>query len=514
MSSSRFRPDFYRTVAHPLMSISLAVPAVLSGTYLLLDLLGSPHPSAAVIAAIVCAPIVEAVIGNILYKERAAPANRLRELLIYLIVVYIVLSLLGEGPFMARFIPSARQTVPLIPALFAWLIGYTIHDRLRGRESLLRSISGKRYDALRRAIFDRQHDMALTVKEMRSASKLIVLIFILLSVFAAIGASGLFEGPRVFATSAGFMFFVLFSVDAALIIGAFNGFIDEYAANGEGVSVPARFQRRRLVVAAALVLLVVLLASILSRDHSVLPLRAIIDFFARLLELLRGRRNRPPLEIVGSERSLLDPSLQLRNMLTELEYRLPPLWLRILGRLLQRLLAAVLVTGVAIFVFGPLFSPAFRAALRRIRPGKFLSELWQRFVQRLRLIWRVLRAGPWKRRHKSVWTEDTPPESEPHFSRRFRPSLRKKRQMDRVLTVFAAVIRWGADHGLVYSRPMTAREYLRRVPEIVPECYVDVQTLCDVFYEARFSTHLLGFHRMREYVQAAKRITRGRATAG
>ena len=79
--------------------------------------------------------------------------------------------------------------------------------------------------------------------------------------------------------------------------------------------------------------------------------------------------------------------------------------------------------------------------------------------------------------------------------------------MDRVVAVFASVAKWGADHGLIYQPSEGAGEYLGRVGESYPEHTGEAQTCAGVFWEARYSRHILSLKRMREYVRAARRIT-------
>jgi hypothetical protein len=509
MTSSRFNPDFYRTVVHPLMSNAIATLAVLSGVYLIAALGDLRPPSAAMVILVALAPLVEAVVGNLLYLERAAAANRLRELVIYLSIVYAVVSVLQPGPLGTRFVPGGAHVAAVVPSALAWLIGFSLHNRLRGRESLSRTLADKKHEELRRAILDRQHDMALTVKEMRSANGLIVSLFLLLAILASIGSTGILGTRIVGPGSAAFILFVAYSVSAAVVVGAINGFVDDYAANGEGLSVAGRFRRRRAIAAAVVIGVVAIVAFGLSRQRSLLPLELLGRLFAWLGSLFDRRPRAADVPPLVPERSPIDPNLVLRNMLVNMETRMPPLWFRLLIRLLRRLVGAALIGAAVLFIFGPLFSPAFRAALKRIRPKSFFTQLWARIVARLRLLIRLLRSGVWRRRHRSRQDESTEEERfEYERPDSFRPSIRKRRQMGRVLTVFLSITRWGETHGLIYSRPSTAAEYLARVRELYPEKYVDSGTVLQTFYEARFSTHLLPLSRMREYVQAAKRITR------
>ena len=296
MSSSRFSPEIYRSIIHPAMSLAVTVTAVLAAVYLFSDLTGLPNPSLLTVTAIVLAVVVEAVAGNLLYRERAGAMNRFRELVIYLTVVYLVFSVTRDGPLALRFVPGADQLIPLIPVAMAWLTGYTVHDRLRGREGLLRTLEGKQHDTLRRAVLGRQHDMALTIKELRSVKKLVVALFVMLAILAGLAGSGVAGAAPIPVGSAGFILFALYSVSAAVVTGSVNSFIDEYASNGEGISLTSRFRRRRAIAAFSMVALVTIMAFALSRGSSLLPLDAFGRFFAWLGQLFT-RRSRGPIDV-------------------------------------------------------------------------------------------------------------------------------------------------------------------------------------------------------------------------
>ncbi|TFH06481.1 MAG: hypothetical protein E4H09_00100, partial [Spirochaetales bacterium] len=212
MNSSPYKPDIFRSLIHPLMSISVAATASLCGLYLVIEAVGLRTPSAAIVMAVGLAPVVEAVVGNLIYRERAGIGNRVRELIIYLVLVYAVLSVVQPGPFAARFVPTYHQLVPLIPVALGWLIAFTFHNRLRGREGLLAIIRGKRDADLRRAILDRQHDMALTVGELRTARKMIFALFVVFGVIAGFGTTRILDVSRVTTNSAGFVFFLLYGL--------------------------------------------------------------------------------------------------------------------------------------------------------------------------------------------------------------------------------------------------------------------------------------------------------------
>ena len=506
MSSLHARAEFYRAVIHPLMSISVSVTGVLAFGWLIAGLVGEGAPRVGTIVAVVLAGVVEAVAGNLLYRERAGIGNRVRELIIYLLLVYTVLSLLQPGPLADRFAPGFSQVPAVILVALCWIIAFVFHNRLRGRESLLRAFAGKHGAELRRAVIDRQHDMALTVGELRKARGLIGGFFVTLCIFSLLGSFEFMPTAQLVARSGAFVTLVLYGVVSVCVIGALNIFIEEYAANGEGLAVPLRLGRRRGALVAVIISLVFVTGFVVSRSESLLPLEAIGDFFRWFGSLFQRERQpmeRPPMELPPPQEQI--PPDVLRE-LYGMEPVIPPLWLRLLVALFRRLVVYTAVVLGAIALFGPLFSASFRKGIRGLRPKQFVRRLWSV----LRTRWRILkhflrRLGRRTRRERAEQQERKEPTM---GSRSWRPSLRKQRQMSRVVSVFVTLTRWGGRHGVPYGRTLAATEWLRTLATIYPEHYSDAQLLGAIFCEARFSRHLLPVGRMRAYVQAAKRITR------
>jgi hypothetical protein len=508
MNSSRFKPEIYFRLIHPLMSVSVSVTGVLAVIWLVGANFGIAAPRTGTILAVLFAPILEAVVGNILYRERAGIANRVRELILYLIVLYLLLSIARPGPFVERFMPTLAQVMPVIAATVAWLIAYVFHDRLRGRESLLQAYHGKNGAVLRRAVLERQHDMALTVGHLRKARGLMAGLFALQVVLLLLAHLDFLETSAIREGGGAFVMLIFYGVSAIATIGNLNTFIQEYAANGEGLPVPLRFHRRRSLAAAALIVLVIILSFALSRNESILPIEAIGDFFrwfASLFERDVEFAPEPPPPQQTPQQPIPPEMLEL---LEQGEDQRPPLWLRILARLLERLALGALIVGGAVLLFGPLFSPAFRKALKEFRPRPFLQELLRNLRRRMRIIGRLIRSGFWRRRRRPEdETEEQTEANEAWRESQWKPGLRKRRQMDRVVQVFVDVTRWGEKRGLRYTRNQAATEYLRAVAVLRPERYADAHAVADTFCEARFSRHLLTRVQMREYVVAAKRIT-------
>ena len=512
MSSSRFRLELYRVFLHPVISISTATFGVLSLVWLTGTVLGDPNPRLSIILSVILATVTEAVVGNILYKERSGIGNRVRELVFFLMIQYAVLSLFRSGSLADRFFPSLDQVLPAFTAGFAWIVAFVLHDRLRGREALLRTFGGKQGAELRRAILERQHDMALTVGQLRSARTLITTVFVTSCVIAIaagvnpLGTSALSSSPW------SFVMLILSGITTISVIGTINAFIEEYGANGEGLAVQFRFQRRRLIAGSAMLLLVLVLAFGLSRREGILPIEAIGDFFRWLAGLFERDVEReieaPQLPEPPPQQEMSPDMLELLQALEEQEP--PPLWLRILARLVERLGLLALIVGLAALLFGPLFSEEFRKGVKSLRAWQKIKAFFRAAGQRIKVLARFLRFGLKRKRVRDTESDESEAPKQVWRSRQWKPSLRKRRQMDRVLQVFADISRWGDRNGVAYARTEAAREYLSRVATVHPERYQDAMSVADTFCEARFSTHVLPREQIRDYVAAAKRITSAR----
>ncbi|MFW5737496.1 MAG: DUF4129 domain-containing protein [Spirochaetota bacterium] len=510
MNSSRFKPELYRVLIHPAMSVSVSSSGILAAIWLVAVNFGVASPGAGIIVSVVVAALLEAAVGNILYRQRAGIGNRLRELIIYLIVLYAIFSLARSGPLGQRFLPDFAQVLPVLAAAAAWLVAFVFHNRLRGREALLRTYAGKHGSELRHTVLDRQHDMAQTVGQLRNARRLIGGLFVVLCFLAVFGAINPLGLSVLRAGSGAFVVLVVYGISAIATVGNLNAFIDEYAANGEGIAVPLRFQRRRAVLSAAIIALVLLIAFVLARNRSVLPLEAIADFFrwlGGLFEREPDESYEPPSFEAPQQQQQLPP--ELLEILEGEEEREPPLWLRVLAELLRRLALSALVVGVALLIFGPLFSKSFREALRDLKPGAFLKGLWNDLRRRLRILGRFIRHGFRRRRHGETEDEADEPENDGRWrERQWKPGLRKRRQMERVVQVFLEVARWGERHGVSYHRTEGTHEYLARIATVRPERYADTVAVADTFCEAKFSRHLVPREQMREYVRSARRIAK------
>jgi hypothetical protein len=489
------------------MSISVSVTGTLALGWIISTLAGQGAPRIVTIIAVLLAGVVEAVVGNLLYRERAGIANRIRELVIYLIGVYLVLSLLQPGSVTDRFAPGVHHLLPLLLVALCWMVAFVFHNRLRGRELLLRIFAGNHGEKLRRVVLDRQHAMALTVAELGSARKLIGSFFVVLSVVSLIGSFEFMPAGRLVAASGAFVMLVLYGLVSIWVMGALNIFIEEYAANGVGLAVPLRLGRFRGVLVALLVAVVFVTGFVLSRNESILPIEAFQNFF-RWLGSLFGRE-RAPVETPPIEPPppAPDSAPDVLEQLYGMEPNVPPLWLRLLLTLIRRVVVYSAVMAGLILLFAPIFSPAFRKGVRTLKPKQLVKRFWSMIRTRWRILRHLLRRG-FRRRSRRERDERQQQAQVTAGSRSWKPSLRKQRQMNRVVSVFVSVTRWGGRNGVPYGRSLAATEWLRTVASIYPEHYADARLLGTVFCEARFSRHLLSVGRMREYVQAAKRITR------
>lgn len=504
MSSSFPKPELYRLVVHPAVSVSVSTTTVLAGVLLLSRMAGS-GPAAITIAAVILAPLVEASVGNLLFQERAGLGNRARELVIYVLLVYAAASMLRPARLVDRFVPSPDQLVPVAASAVAWFQAFGIHTRMRGREGLLRRFGGKSGTELRHALVERQHDMALTVRELKAMRAAIlsstVLIGSLATAAALVPGVGLPIGSAAFAA-------VFLNVVAALVsLALTHGFIDEYEANGAGLSVPYTYQRRRLVVAALLVGLTGIGALLLSRPGDLLPFERIVAFFRWLISLFEPRESDPiSLEFPRQVNNPMGFEL-LRRQLLAREEVVAPLWMRMFAVMLRRLAIAIgVATGIAL-VFGPLLSRDFRNGVSKLSLQRILRNLSRRFRRRFVILVRWLRS---RRRAKPdrapepVQVVETVSDS---GRIGWRPGVMKRRQMDRAVAVFLTIAGWGAARGVSYHRSLGAQEYLAELAAVVPKCSEDLQFCRQVFWLARYSRIYVTRKRMRAFIAAAKRVT-------
>jgi hypothetical protein len=492
------------------MSISISVSGVLAFSWMISTLLGGGAPRIATIFAIILAGIVEAVAGNILYQERAGIGNRVRELVILLILTYVVLSVSAAGPLSRRFEPGFSQIPGLIAVSICWLVAFAFHNRLRGRESLLRAYAGKRKEELRRAVLYRQHDMALTVGQLRRARGLIVWLFVLLCGIGIVGTFRFMPSERLSATSGAFVTLVIYGIVSIAVIGALNLFIEEYAANGEGLAVPLRMGRIRGFLVVIVVAVSVVIAFLMSRNESLLPIEVfprLAEWFGSLFQRRQPRAVDQQLPVPPVPQLSPDVMRDLQGM----EPVVPPVWVRLLAAIVRRLVLAAAVLFAAVLVFGPLFSPSFRKGVASLRPKAFLRRLWSLIKTRLKMLRHAIRLffqHGFGRSKGAAGVDGEGGRSSGSRFVRWRPSVRKKRQMNRVVTVFAAVAKWGGRNGVPYVPTLAATEYLRRIATVRPEHYSDTRVVGDVFCRARFSRELVTRAEMSAYFKAAKRITR------
>ena len=493
------------------MSISISVTGVLAFSWMVSTLLNQGAPRIMTIIGIVVAGVLEAAAGNILYRERAGIGNRVRELIIYLLVVYGLLSITQSGPPAERFAPGFGQIPGVVVIALCWLIAFAFHNRLRGREALLRTFQGKRGEALRRAVLDRQHDMALTVGHLRKARKIITWLFVVLCTLGILATFDFMPAAALTPGSGAFVMLVLYGISSIGVAGSLNSFIEEYAANGEGLAIPSRMGRRRGALVVIIVGTTVLLGFALSRSESLLP----IEVFGRAFEWLGSLFAREPQEEILTQLPPPPPPAQIPpemlRQLQEFEPVVPPLWIRLLGTILRRAVIAAAITFGIVLVFGPLLSPSFRKGLGEIKPRAFLKRLFSL----VRTRWRMLKHGlrllfreGFRFSRRTGEPNDEKASAGRYSSASWKPSFRKKRQMDRVVAVFASVAKWGRKHGIPYVHSLAATEYLRRIAVLRPEHYAETKVLADVFSRARFSQELVARSEMSSYITAARRITR------
>ncbi len=499
--------ELYRSVLHPTAAATVAWLSVVAGIYLTGGLVPGWTPPVMLAVLAVLAAVVEAVVGTLLQAHRAGGFARLRELALLLLVTYPIVSLVGPGPFGARFSPSVRHLAWLSVITLSWGIAYSLHRLLHGREGLLATFRDLRGEPLRAAIIERQRYMAAIIGELRRTRNIggvLATLLAALVITSVLVGSGAWQGV----SPAGFVLFVLYSLCYVGLLAVVHAFIDEYAANGEGISVPATILRRRFLAAAGVVSAAALAAFLMSRNRSVLSLQMIADFFAWLRSFFQPSGEPPPPEFL-TQTQTPGWSPEVIEMLREMEQQEPSLFLQILVRLLQRAVVAIAAAAVVLFIFGPLFSRSFRSRLRALRPAELIRTAWLRLFRRLSLWWRFLK---WRARHRRSEQKRNGggppdagalPEGDAELQR-----YRKRRQTDRVVGAFLAVVRWARRHGVRYRESQGAGEFLSLIRTRHPELMDATGTVIEVFNEAKYSPALVPHRRMRSYHRAVREITR------
>ena len=498
----------YRSAVHPLFSILLPLLFLLSMDQFLRVLIPEiPWFPRHLAPLLLAAGIEEAVMGNLLFKERASFAARIRELCFVLALAFGYLFILLGVQSRRGVHLSPVLIYPMVAVLLQWLFSGGIHSGLREREILLSALVGKRGSALRHSLRDSSYQAGLTIRVLRNI-KTAVIVFQFLVVVLLITAAVLKRQPTI----VGVMAAALHAVGGLLAIGMIHTFVEEQLLLGSGAPVPLHLERRRVVFSLSILAVAAGLVILTARETSLLPLSALIALLHKLASLFRFPASRG---LADALQNILIERRHYYNAL--LQPQQPPVanpLALLLVELLRRLFTTLLGTGLFLFLASPLLSQDFVDRLRELKPFRALGKKLRAFLGFSIRLW--LRLAHWLRlsrsRHILPVVEDGAAKT---VSRRFtnrqrRLSVRKKVQMGRVGRAFAALLRWGETLGIPYVFFYTPKEYTERLAAIVPAGTGQLSFVVEVFEEVMFSAHLVASGRISEYfhtIRLLRRIT-------
>jgi hypothetical protein len=498
-----------RSLVHPLLSIFLPLLFLLSADQLLRVLFpGVSWFPRQLAPLLLVAGIEEAVMGNLLFKERAAFAARIRELVVLLALAFgYLFMLLGVRSGRALHL-SPVLIYPLTATLLQWLFSHGIHCGLRERELLLGSLTGKRGAALRHCLRDSSYQAGLTVRVLRNI-KAGAIVFQIQIVALLIAAAVLKRQP----TFGGQLVVSLHTIVGLLGIGMLHGFEEQQLLLGSGIPLPLALERRRVLFCLSILAITAAAVILAARNASLLPLSALIALLRKLASLFRFPAG------PGWAEALQNTLIERQRYYQAMPFAQPapvasPLAL-LMVEFLRRLFTTLLGTGLFLFLVFPLLSQDFIDRLRELRP---FASLWRRlrvflgFTVRfwLRFL-RWLRQLRLSRRRAFLTVEDergaaAGPKHGRIKSRRF--SVRKRVQMSRVQRAFLVLTKWGEQLGVPYVFFLTPLEYSEQLSAAVPAGSGQLTYVVEVFEEVMFSTHLVAGGRIARYLRAIRSLSR------
>ena len=494
-----------RSIVHPLSSIVLPFLFLLSADQILRLLIpGVELFPLRVMPLLLFAGVEEAVMGNLLFKERASFLARVRELVAVLAIVFAVLLLLlalrsGLGLHL-----SARLAYPLLLVLLQWLLSNGIHSRLRERELLLGALEGRRGAELRHTLRDSSFQAGSTVRALRSIRGLIVVFQIVIVILLiGVGIQGL--NPSL---TAGLVA-SLHAVAGLLFLGMTATFTEEQFLLGSGAVVPLSFQRRRLLYSLSILGTTAALVLLASRNSAIFPLSALIALLEKLGSLLRFEPNRGVTEAL--EKAVMNRRSYYDALLRQSPAPLNPLFL-LFAAILRRLFITLLGTGLFLFLVSPLFSQDFLDRLRELKPLQALRKKLRALARFCLRLWLELAnwfLQPRDRRGLSIEQLGAGrPDRLGRLRSAGRSSVRKRVQMGRVLRAFVSLLRWGESLGISYFPFNTPQEYTQRLAAAIPAGNKHLDFVVDVFEEVMFSTHLVPWPRISRYYRSIRTLRR------
>jgi hypothetical protein len=499
----------HSSLVHPLLSIFLPLLFLLSADQLLRLLFPGvawfPRHLAPLLLA---AGVEEAMMGNLLFRERASFLARVRELVVLLALVFGALFIFLGVRSGRGFHPSPLLIYPLTATVLQWLLSQGIHSGLRERELLMSVLSGKRGAALRHSLRDSSYQAGLTMRILKNI-KAGIILFQIPIVAALIAAAVLKLEPPIGAA----LVVALNTVAGLLGIGVLHSFEEQQLLLGSGIPVPIALERRRMLFCLAILATAAGLVFLASRNASLLPLSALLALISKLASLFHLPASH------GFTRAVQNALLERQRLYEAIRLSQPPPAPGPLGLLLvealRRLLRTLLGTGLFLFLVFPLLSREFIDRLKDLRPFAALRARFQAFLGFAFRLWmrtlRLLRRLLFPRRRTTLSVEVEPEEAVHPGQGRItsrRLSVRKRVQISRVQRAFLALTRWGQRLGVPYVSFLTPLEYSRQLSAAAPAGADRLAYVVDVFEEVVFSIHLVASGRIARYMRTIRSLSR------
>ena len=269
---------------------------------------------------------------------------------------------------------------------------------------------------------------------------------------------------------------------------------DEQRRFCEGLFVPVDDRRRRLAAVVPILVFTAIIALMLASN------RPLVDLSGLKFLLPSTTRMKPPDPGPTPEQSWLAWVEKLR----EIAPRAPGDWVRFVETGLYVLLGAAVIG----FILLPLFSRAFRKALREKRLGRLLKQLWGRLGR-----WLVRLARALGRLFgRAVGEESGVPRGAPGSrkmagSRRTAP-VHREREAHRLVRQFRRLQRWSAARKMPYRRGQTAAEYINAIGGRYPGERERLGVILEVFERGLFSGRVLGRDDLHRYGESIHTVIR------
>jgi len=511
------------SVIHPLISVTLPCLFVLTLHSLVRGSLGVPDrfPDVLVVLGPV-ASLIEAVAGNAARRQRAALHWRVRELTLYLLVVFAL--------FVAVSAPLIHYAYLAVLIAISWAASYAIHDALRSREELLRCTEGRSGQELSRAMHDA---LILEGDALAKVAGVRRVVAFLQGSMLLVASLVVLAGGRLSPVASALL--VAQAVARHLTVAQLNAYAGEQRLLGLNLRLDAAARGRRLLQ-ALLVLGAALVGSlVLARRSPPLSAGSAVEAIGRLGAAISARR------------PLLGPrALAFLRGLLALLARLfpggsmgPPLGLftpslpeggepsELVKRLLFAAGMTIVVLAVALvvaFLFVPLTEAEFTQGLSRKRPLTFLRHRFRLFGRLARGLAHSLRgaltdllsgvrraAGSARPRAVSAAVQRAsggiarPGSGAAEVVARRR--LRSVRQ--RAIRAFRALAAWCARKGMTYRPGLGPLEFAREAGRRFPERARALESSAELLERILYCARPAGRAELSALTRAVRSATRG-----